>query len=826
MVFVATGKTPGVYVDEVQLPGPIVGVGTSTAAFLGPARRGPASTPTYLTSWTEFLNTFGVTSAIDPSDPYGPYLVNPDAYVTHAVNGFFANGGTACYFVRVTDAEAATATVPDQASNAAFTINAIDPGVDGNSIQYRVTSTPAVTTQVAWPAGISIAFTAWGNSSAKVAATAVSNFNKKDVVQLVDSSSNFIAFATISSLAAGTINFTFAAPLTQAQQTQFAGGGSIQKGNIFISVSGNTAQVNPGDEQDFLPGTGVNLSLIDSKGATQTATGTVLSTSTGTITFTNPITFTNTNNLQPPPNGPGTITAVSLNGDVKEAPFSAAGSNTVTLTNASDTPKVTQNEIVTVYDQNNSEQATVNNVSGTTITFNNPLQNAYPNGGIISNSTPATPTNNQSSFFIAGISNLTTSLPLTISQQVSSTETLSESVVVLMVDRRNQILYLANPLVHQYNLQDTHHPITITSQDFNLIVTNGAGSESYGNLSMDPGQPNYYLAKVVNSNFITLQPPQTLNTDPPPSNVPAAMPAFAYLKGGVAETPFTNWPAPYYNNAIDTLIKYDDINLVCVPDRYDPAVQIKIIEHCDTDTQDRFALLDPPPNATLSAIQSAREGLSSDRGFGALFYPRIQITHPITGLNFTVPPSGHLAGLIANVDNTEGVFKAPGNEVIQGAVGLEQMLQPSDMGTLNDAGINVIRYFKGRGVVLWGARTIAPINLTQWRYISTRRLALYVEKSLQSGLQQFVFKPNNPSLWQQVSREVNAFLMTVFNMGAFAGATPAASFSVQVDAELNPAQLMAQGILNLQVILYPASPAEFIVIQMVVDPTGVALTES
>src|SRR5262245_20326799 len=98
MALSVINKAPGVYIEEVQLPSPIAGAGTITAAFFGPARRGPINRPTFLTNWTEFVTTFG---AQDPLDPLGPYILDPPVYVTHAVRGFFDNGGTSCYFVRV-----------------------------------------------------------------------------------------------------------------------------------------------------------------------------------------------------------------------------------------------------------------------------------------------------------------------------------------------------------------------------------------------------------------------------------------------------------------------------------------------------------------------------------------------------------------------------------------------------------------------------------------------------------------------------------------------------------------------------------------------------
>src|SRR3989442_295607 len=126
--FNAVGQAPGVYIEEVQLPGPIAGVSTSTAAFVGPARRGPTNTPTFVTNWTQFVNAFGV------ADDMGPYILNPPIYVAHAVRGFFDNGGTHCFFVRVGTAVRSSRTLVDRAGNNTLVVRAKDDGTGGDAI--------------------------------------------------------------------------------------------------------------------------------------------------------------------------------------------------------------------------------------------------------------------------------------------------------------------------------------------------------------------------------------------------------------------------------------------------------------------------------------------------------------------------------------------------------------------------------------------------------------------------------------------------------------------------------------------------------------------
>jgi len=126
-------------------------------------------------------------------------------------------------------------------------------------------------------------------------------------------------------------------------------------------------------------------------------------------------------------------------------------------------------------------------------------------------------------------------------------------------------------------------------------------------------------------------------------------------------------------------------------------------------------------------------------------------------------------------------------------------------------------------VVVWGARTIS--QSTQWRYVNVRRLLLFIEKSLQRGTQFVVFEPNEPALWEIVKRQVTDFLTRQWTAGALVGATPDQGFSVRVDAELNPPSIVALGQLVIEVILFPAPPAEYVVFRIIQQPGGPVVQE-
>jgi phage tail sheath protein FI len=229
------------------------------------------------------------------------------------------------------------------------------------------------------------------------------------------------------------------------------------------------------------------------------------------------------------------------------------------------------------------------------------------------------------------------------------------------------------------------------------------------------------------------------------------------------------------------------------------------------------AVLDCPPNQTPQQIREWRlNGAGYDSSYGALYYPWLQV--PSTNGNgngsstMLVPPSGHVAGIWARNDSERGVHKAPANEVVRGAIGLEKQLTRNEQDTLNPIGINCIRAFPGRGIRVWGARTLS--SDASWRYLNVRRLFNYVEESIDAGTQWTVFEPNDQYLWSKVVRDVSAFLTRVWRDGALFGTSPTEAFYVKCDLELNPPEVRDAGILVCEVGIAPVKPAEFVVFRI------------
>ncbi|MFD7258443.1 phage tail sheath family protein [Streptomyces sp. NPDC059874] len=231
-------------------------------------------------------------------------------------------------------------------------------------------------------------------------------------------------------------------------------------------------------------------------------------------------------------------------------------------------------------------------------------------------------------------------------------------------------------------------------------------------------------------------------------------------------------------------------------------------------------LMDPPddwktPQQVIDqskGVASLRRGLVKDHA--ALFFPRVTIDD--AGRQHTIGPAGAVAGLIARIDGTRGVWKAPaGTEAdLRGIIGLDRQLSDGEQGVLNPRGVNTLRVFPS-GIVNYGARTMDGDDAfaSQWKYLSVRRLAAYLEESLYRGLQWAVFEPNDEPLWAQIRLNVGAFMHGLFQRGAFAGPKRSAYF-VKCDAETTSQNDRDLGIVNVHVGFAPVKPAEFVILYL------------
>jgi hypothetical protein len=268
-------------------------------------------------------------------------------------------------------------------------------------------------------------------------------------------------------------------------------------------------------------------------------------------------------------------------------------------------------------------------------------------------------------------------------------------------------------------------------------------------------------------------------------------------------------------SALTKLIAIDEIAIVAAPGITDAGVRSAILQHCEIATGDRFAILDSEEEVAIENLKPP-----NDSNYAAFYFPWLQVFDPVTkALHPTddgtmyVPPSGHVAGIYARVDAERGVHKAPANEVVMGALGLRNIVSKPQQAGLNQFGVNCIRSLNGN-IRVWGARTIGGDRNAELKYVNVRRTLLFLRKSIEQGTQWVVFEPNSPALWQKITRNVTAFLTSVWRDGALFGTTAAEAFYVKCDAETNPPELRDLGQVVIETGVAIVRPAEFVIFRI------------
>jgi phage tail sheath protein FI len=374
-----------------------------------------------------------------------------------------------------------------------------------------------------------------------------------------------------------------------------------------------------------------------------------------------------------------------------------------------------------------------------------------------------------------------------------------------------------------------------------LIYDRGQLKESFTGLTWNPDPvassfTRYYVDRVndatTGSTLVQVVTTATLPFPPPPAAslaapqppaavlTPAGQPTTAdgfaaALTGGGDGATLSNTDligvdnGPGSRTGIEALRERDDIALVAVPGVIDRAVQSALLIHCET-LKYRFAVLDGISSSDVSAIQAHRNNYDSK--YGGYYTPWLSTTDLATGRDMLVPPSGHVLGICARVDNERGVHKAPANEVVRGITGLMLPFGNGEQDVLNPAGINLIREFEGRGIRVWGGRTTTSDS--EWKYVNVRRLFIYLEHSIDRGTQWVVFEPNNEALWQRVVETIDSFLFGVWKTGALMGTKPEEAFFVRCDRTTMTQDDIDNGRLVCLIGVAPAFPAEFVIFRI------------
>jgi len=372
---------------------------------------------------------------------------------------------------------------------------------------------------------------------------------------------------------------------------------------------------------------------------------------------------------------------------------------------------------------------------------------------------------------------------------------------------------------------------------FDVIITYGNRVETFRGITLSNADSPTNPDNVINgkSTLVTVAPGAAngkfgtaLKTVPPGAIT------FHDVAGATDVTGFNAadfLPVFAANSSLDNV---EIFNLLLVPGVADNEVVSAALSFAER--KRAFAILDPPPGAPASGASSGRPspmefwmtGLGGQKGGyvlptdqnGALYFPYLVSTDPITGNATPMPPSGFVAGIYAKTDNDRGVWKAPAGLATvvlntTGPVASGQMNDPQQ-GVLNLDSINCLRTFSGVGTVVWGARTLVASNqaFQQSMYVPVRRMTLFIEQTLRANLRWVVFEPNDEPLWTAIKTSIEAFMLSLFRQGALQGEKPSDAFQVKCDSSTTTGTDQQNGIVNIIVAFAPLKPAEFVVIKI------------
>lgn len=348
--------------------------------------------------------------------------------------------------------------------------------------------------------------------------------------------------------------------------------------------------------------------------------------------------------------------------------------------------------------------------------------------------------------------------------------------------------------------------------------------EDHDDLSVDPASPDFFGTRLVDgktghpvSSLAILTCPMGATSPPPHSPVQGE-----FLDQGGEDGTSALEAADYIGLPSATRLEpqglhalenheYRDVALVYAPYplQESDAVARALIAHCES-ARFRFAVIDGPRDVEPWALEP-RTALGAS-AYAACYAPWIHVPAPLDGALTVVPPGGHVLGVFARVDAERGVFKAPANERIRGAAGLRFTIDDRVQDDLGRRGVNAIRAFEGRGILVWGARTLSSDR--EWTYVSTRRLLIYLERSIAEGTRWVVFEPNNERLWARVRDSIRLFLRAQWRTGALAGHREQDAFFVNCDRTTMSQDDILNGRLIAEIGVATMRPAEFVLFRL------------
>lgn len=377
-------------------------------------------------------------------------------------------------------------------------------------------------------------------------------------------------------------------------------------------------------------------------------------------------------------------------------------------------------------------------------------------------------------------------------------------------------------------------PKYIKTCELTLTVKLDDVVETYANVSLCPEAGNFVSARARKSDLVTIAVTEAKAPAAPKEGKDEKAPAPAKagatpieLAGGAAVIALAGGSdgkvanvspnvymgednGPGKRSGLAAFLENVDVSIMAIPGVTAPEVQAALIAHCEN-CKSCFAILDVPiDRKKTNDVVEFRD--MYDTTYAAMYHPWLEMFDPLAKRSAYFPPSGAMAGIYARTDNERGVHKAPANEIVRGCTGLSCNYNEGEQDILNPKGVNLIRAFTGRGIRVWGARTMSSNGL--WKYVNVRRLYIYIEESIKANTNWVVFEPNSEVLWGRVTRTIEMFLATCWRSGALAGSTPSEAYFVECGPTTMTQDDIDNGRLICNIGIAAVKPAEFVIFRI------------
>jgi phage tail sheath protein FI len=809
---------PGVYVEEIPSGNkPIAAASTSTAAVVGLTERGPINTPTLCTSLGSYNRQFG--GNLNPL----VFMNNQDA-LPYAAEGFFNNGGSRLYVTRI---------IGDNASESGLQMVALDTSSAARPVIFAQAmagdGTLMLSSSTDLNTGDELLITDGANS--ETITVDVTTTDQRIAIDAgianayLSAGANTITLQTTTAIA-GALAAAAAASDTTLTLDDVTG---LTAGDILLISEGARSEL---VDIDTIDGTELTVTLADPLNNAYTVAAGLFSLADSATTLI----------LNADAAASGARVILDL-----DDPADVAIGNVLRMNNGTDEELVlitAMPEIVTL-----DAAITANHAPGVALVpavavlrvharypgiWGDALRvTAYPAMQVQTASVGiAPPASNQitlgSAFGLFPGSVIAIGDPDTTDTDTSAVIATAE---VESVDTTAGIVTLTDVIG-----TEIPNGTPVSSQEFTLLVERieddkAVESETFDRLSMASEHPRYALNILGSWDTAADRPSesggsQLIRLSDDANATTRVLPLISGLGqrldggtddlGSIDDDTYIGDAAddPDARTGIQAMENEATLSIVAVPGQTSVNVQKALLAHCEK-MRYRFAVLDTPLASTLNQAREHRQNFDNTRA--AIYYPGLVIADPFgeSGDTRTIHPSGHMMGVYARTDTTRGVHKAPANEVVRSILSFETALTKGEQDIANPINLNCFRDFRteNRGLRVYGGRVAT--SDPEWRYINVRRLLLFIEQSLDTGLQWAVFEPNDTPLWDTVKQSVTNFLNTVWRSGALEGTKQEEAFFVRIGYDITMTQDdIDNGRMIVEIGVAPVKPAEFVIVRI------------